>query len=173
MTPLHSSPRTAALVQQPSPPARAPGGPNSSTPRTWRMPSRSTTLGGKTREAKARRKICSNWLSRPPMPSFSKLNSLCLNSCGVEVECGAGRGTQVCQGLGISGVAAAAACRPGGKQHRKTAAGLGKLTMRTAVTRQHSTQVASQGHPPPTCVFTAAAFCPTIRMPLPCCVSNV
>ena len=52
-----------------------PGGPGKRTPFTWWMPSRSTTPGGSTREAKARLKICSNCRSRPPMPSFSKLNS--------------------------------------------------------------------------------------------------
>ena len=60
-----------------------PGGPCSSTPLTWRMPRRSTTDGGNTRDANARRKIASNCASRPPMPSRSKLTSLCLNSCGV------------------------------------------------------------------------------------------
>ena len=63
-----------------------PGGPKSSTPRTCLIPRRATTAGGKTRDAKARRKICSNCASRPPMPSFSKLKSLALKSATPEVE---------------------------------------------------------------------------------------
>ena len=34
--------------------------------------------------AQQAQRACSNWLSRPPIPSFSKLNSLCLNSCAGE-----------------------------------------------------------------------------------------
>mmetsp|Transcript_21627 Transcript_21627/g.69636 ORF Transcript_21627/g.69636 Transcript_21627/m.69636 type:complete len:289 (-) Transcript_21627:486-1352(-) len=51
-----------------------PGGPNSSMPRTCGMPIFRTTSAGNTREAKARRKMSPNSLSRPPMPSSWKLN---------------------------------------------------------------------------------------------------
>jgi len=51
-------------------------------PFTCVIPRRFTTCGGKTRLAKARRKISSNCLSMPPMPSFSKDTSLERNRLG-------------------------------------------------------------------------------------------
>mmetsp|Transcript_14489 Transcript_14489/g.35398 ORF Transcript_14489/g.35398 Transcript_14489/m.35398 type:complete len:373 (-) Transcript_14489:77-1195(-) len=63
-----------------------PGGPCRSMPLTCWMPRRCTTDLGKTREEKARRKMFSNCASRPPMPSFSKLNSLVLNRLEFTVE---------------------------------------------------------------------------------------
>mmetsp|Transcript_8123 Transcript_8123/g.32940 ORF Transcript_8123/g.32940 Transcript_8123/m.32940 type:complete len:222 (+) Transcript_8123:1177-1842(+) len=56
-----------------------PGGPCSSMPFTCEMPSCDTTDAGNTREANARLKMSPNCLSRPPMPSLLKLNSLRLN----------------------------------------------------------------------------------------------
>mmetsp|Transcript_14221 Transcript_14221/g.40901 ORF Transcript_14221/g.40901 Transcript_14221/m.40901 type:complete len:324 (-) Transcript_14221:584-1555(-) len=52
-----------------------PGGPCSNMPRTWLMPKSRITWGGKTRAAKARRKMFPNSLSKPPMPNSSKLKS--------------------------------------------------------------------------------------------------
>lgn len=66
---------TTALRQ----PLQLPGQP---TLTCW-IPSRCTMLGGNTRLAKARLKIASNCLSRPPMPRLSKLRVLALNSCVV------------------------------------------------------------------------------------------
>ena len=43
------------------------------------MPRRCTTDCGNTREENALRKMSSNCLSRPPIPSFSNENSLVLN----------------------------------------------------------------------------------------------
>ena len=63
-----------------------PGGPCSSMPFTWWMPSRCTTDCGNTRLEKARRKMSSNCLSSPPMPSFSNEKSFVLNSCELTEE---------------------------------------------------------------------------------------
>mmetsp|Transcript_95108 Transcript_95108/g.273837 ORF Transcript_95108/g.273837 Transcript_95108/m.273837 type:complete len:414 (+) Transcript_95108:822-2063(+) len=52
-----------------------PGGPCNNMPRTWLMPRSRTTCGGNTRAAKARLKMLANSLSRPPIPSSSKLKS--------------------------------------------------------------------------------------------------
>lgn len=52
-----------------------PGGPYKSIPRTWLMPSCFTMCEGKTREAKARRKIWLNSFPSPPMPSLPKSKS--------------------------------------------------------------------------------------------------
>mmetsp|Transcript_20864 Transcript_20864/g.62363 ORF Transcript_20864/g.62363 Transcript_20864/m.62363 type:complete len:303 (-) Transcript_20864:1220-2128(-) len=60
-----------------------PGGPYSSIPFTCLIPSLFTMLGGNTRDANARRKMASNCLSRPPIPSCSKLICFDLNSCVV------------------------------------------------------------------------------------------
>ena len=46
------------------------------------MPMRSMVAADTARLEKARRKICSNCVSRPPMPSFSKLRPFSLNSAG-------------------------------------------------------------------------------------------
>mmetsp|Transcript_974 Transcript_974/g.4388 ORF Transcript_974/g.4388 Transcript_974/m.4388 type:complete len:353 (-) Transcript_974:154-1212(-) len=56
-----------------------PGGPCSSIPLTCLIPSRCTTLWGNTRDENARRKMSSNCVSSPPMPSFSNENSFALN----------------------------------------------------------------------------------------------
>mmetsp|Transcript_27363 Transcript_27363/g.84817 ORF Transcript_27363/g.84817 Transcript_27363/m.84817 type:complete len:261 (-) Transcript_27363:177-959(-) len=58
-----------------------PGGPKSSMPFTWWMPSFFTTDCGKMRDAKARRNTCPNSARRPPMPSFSRLKSLTMAGC--------------------------------------------------------------------------------------------
>mmetsp|Transcript_87443 Transcript_87443/g.247958 ORF Transcript_87443/g.247958 Transcript_87443/m.247958 type:complete len:352 (+) Transcript_87443:838-1893(+) len=52
-----------------------PGGPCSSIPRTWLMPRSRIMCGGKTRAAKARRKMSPNSFESPPMPSSAKLKS--------------------------------------------------------------------------------------------------
>mmetsp|Transcript_62701 Transcript_62701/g.149664 ORF Transcript_62701/g.149664 Transcript_62701/m.149664 type:complete len:226 (+) Transcript_62701:1018-1695(+) len=52
-----------------------PGGPCSSMPLTWLTPRSRIMCGGKTRAAKARRKMSPNCLLRPPMPRSSKLKS--------------------------------------------------------------------------------------------------
>eukprot|EP00732_Lithocolla_globosa_P002725 Lithocolla_globosa_v1_NODE_1889_length_2271_cov_14.911101.p3 type:complete len:194 gc:universal NODE_1889_length_2271_cov_14.911101:1229-1810(+) len=54
-----------------------PGGPKSSTPLTCWMPRRSTSSGGKMRDAKARRKMLWNCSSSPPMPRSSNLKLGC------------------------------------------------------------------------------------------------
>mmetsp|Transcript_107685 Transcript_107685/g.303345 ORF Transcript_107685/g.303345 Transcript_107685/m.303345 type:complete len:515 (-) Transcript_107685:165-1709(-) len=52
-----------------------PGGPYKSIPRTWLIPSCRIKCCGKTRAAKARRKMSPNSLDKPPMPNSSKLKS--------------------------------------------------------------------------------------------------
>mmetsp|Transcript_10716 Transcript_10716/g.35413 ORF Transcript_10716/g.35413 Transcript_10716/m.35413 type:complete len:312 (+) Transcript_10716:793-1728(+) len=64
-----------------------PGGPCRSMPFTCWMPNRFTTLWGNTRLENARRKISSNCLSNPPIPSFSKEKSLVLNKLLFTVVC--------------------------------------------------------------------------------------
>mmetsp|Transcript_1609 Transcript_1609/g.6266 ORF Transcript_1609/g.6266 Transcript_1609/m.6266 type:complete len:373 (-) Transcript_1609:100-1218(-) len=56
-----------------------PGGPCSSMPLTCLIPRRCTTLWGNTRDENARRKMSSNCVSKPPMPSFSNEKSFALN----------------------------------------------------------------------------------------------
>lgn len=67
---------TSSRHTSPSMYVPVPGGPYSRRPRTCLTPSRRATSGGRSREARARRRSVLTWRSRPPMPSCVRGGSI-------------------------------------------------------------------------------------------------